>query len=458
MKINTSTFLSLFFCYFASAELATAQNSTSSVESSNTVCGTTSPSAEWELEFQKQIVEYKKEAAKGQGATYTIPIVIHLLYNGNTEAAIGTKANLHPDQIKAQMEALNEVFAGNTPGNSSLPSIFANVDANDVGITFCLAKKDKNGNTMAEPGVDRLDWKQKGWTDPGSFNDYQSLVNHFDGTIKPQSIWDPTKYLNVWLGDFNAGTGYATFPAASTLTGISGVGTSTTDGVFVSTKIFGCKTKYPSGYYFSGGWAGDYIEGDITAHEIGHWLGLKHIWGDATCGNDYCNDTPPQENSNQVKCPQHPYKNGTCSGNTTGEMFQNYMGYTQDACMCLFTDNQKTRMLTAMANGTYRKLLGTHGLCDIGSSVSNQTDISPTLIVSSSLESGWITLSFNAVKTDDYTVEIKNILGQTLYTDRTIAIDGQYSKQINLSESGSGIYFVELISTHSILVKKIIIK
>jgi hypothetical protein len=446
---NTSRYILFVLFFFTAVYQVNAQIA------HNEVCGTTSPSSIWENDFQKQIQSYLSQPNAKRANTFTIPVVIHLLYSGSTESTIGTKANLHPDQIKAQMEALNEVFAGNAPGNSTLPSVFANVDANDIGITFCLATKDENGNTMQEPGVERIDWEQKGWTNPGSFNDYAPLVSHFDNTVKPQSIWDPTKYLNVWLGDFTAGTGYATFPPSSTLPGVLKVGTSSTDGVFVSSRIFGCQNKYPNGYYSPNN---DYVEGDIAAHEIGHWLGLRHIWGDANCGNDYCNDTPPQQGSNEILCPQHPYKKGYCSGNTTGEMFQNYMGYTQDACMCLFTADQKTRIITAMNNSPYRKLLGSHGLCSIGTAVSHLLDNnSLSFEVVPDNRTGEITTSFHASEKGDYVLEVKNLLGQVLYSEQLKNVMGAYSKQIHLSHLTNGLYLVSLSDTQIQSVKKIVL-
>ncbi|HET6228108.1 MAG TPA: M43 family zinc metalloprotease [Bacteroidia bacterium] len=423
------------------------------------ICGNTSPDSIWEADFQRQVQLYSSSDRASRAATYTIPVVIHLLYRGSTESTIGTKANLHPNQIKAQMEALDEVFSGNAPGNSTLPSVFANVDANDVGIRFCLARLDQNGGVMSEPGVDRIDWEKRGWTNPGSFSDYSPLVSYFDNTIKPATIWDPTKYLNIWLGDFNNGTGYATYPPSSQLSGItSSMGTKTTDGVFVSTKVFGCKNKYSSGYYFTSGFGTDYVEGDITAHEIGHWLGLIHIWGDATCGNDYCSDTPPQEDPNQVKCPQHPYKKGYCSGNTTGEMFQNFMGYTQDACMCMFTANQKTRMLTAMSNSPYRKSLGTHGLCDSPTSITEHSDSKDLPFdVLCDNAAALITVSFNSSEPNDYLLEVKNLLGQTVYSEKIKNFSGSYFKQVSLSHFDNGLYLISLSNAYARSVKKAVL-
>jgi PKD repeat protein len=306
---------------------------------------------------------------------------VHVIHKGT---AVGTAANVAAAQIKAQIDALNDCMAGTAPGNSSLPAVFAKVDANDLPIRFCLATKGPDGKTLAEPGIERINHTSKNWTDPATLG--SNLTNYFNNTIKPNSIWDPTKYFNIWIGDFFDPTkggilGWATFPAGSGLSGFDGaedlMDKATTAGVVMGTRVFGCKAKYANGYY-----AGEaYIYGITTAHEVGHYLGLRHISGDASCDDDFCNDTPPQKGGNQGcsgglnwGCPTHPFQANQCSGNSNGEMFQNYMDYTTDACRSLFTVDQKDRMMTAMANGTYRKALGTHGLCSQGPSAVFSSD------------------------------------------------------------------------------------
>ena len=303
--------------------------------------------------------------------SYEIPVIVHVLHKGT---AVGNAANVAAAQIKAQIDALNDCMAGIAPGNSNLPTPFANVDANDIPIHFCLATKDASGNTLSEPGIDRINVNNKNWTDPATL-DANSISNYFDQTIKPGSIWDPKKFFNIWIGDFfdpakGGLLGYATFPAGTGLSGLtSNLETATTSGVVMGTRVFGCKAKYANGYYASE----SYIYGITTAHEVGHYLGLRHISGDSSCGDDFCSDTPPQKGGYQGcanglnwGCPSYPFQANQCSGNSNGEMFQNYMDYTTDACRSLFTQNQEDRMMTAMANGTYRKAFGTHGLCNSG--------------------------------------------------------------------------------------------
>lgn len=337
-------------------------------------CGTQAPTDESEQAFQKQIAAYKLEKARGVVATYEIPVIVHVLYKQGL--SVGSTANIAAAQVKAQIDALNDCMAGIAPGNSKLPTPFANVDANDISIHFCLATKGTDGKTLAEPGIDRVNFTAKGWSDPATL-DANSIQSYFDQTIKPGCIWDPKKYFNIWVGDFfdpakGGLLGYATFPTGTGLSGLtSNLETPTTSGVVMATRVFGCKAKYANGYYASEA----YIYGITTAHEVGHYLGLRHIGGDSPCSTDYCNDTPAQKggyqsgpNGQNWGCPTYPFQANACGSGTSpnGEMFQNFMDYTTDACRSLFTQDQEDRMMTAMQNGTYRKAFGTHGLCSAG--------------------------------------------------------------------------------------------
>lgn len=359
-------------------------------------CATAIPDAQWEAQYQQLIAQYKADQGTNKTmANYTIPVVIHIIHGGQ---AVGTFPNISNAQAVSQINVLNNDFAGtglnvaNYPASAftayataaGLPA--ANKDGNgrvkisNFNISFCLATIDKNGNTMAEPGVDRVNYNSistpTSATYPtknpaaANYNSPATFQAFIDGYIKPATIWDPTKYMNIWVTDENASTGllgYATFPAASGLTGIpGGTGTNTTDGLWCWGKCFGnTGTLDPT-----------YNKGRTATHEIGHWLGLRHIWGDGTCATDYCLDTPPASTSN-YSAGAYPFHANSCTAptgasNTTpnganGEMFMNFMDYVPDISMYMFTEDQRTRAQAAMANGTYRKLLGTHGLCGTAS-------------------------------------------------------------------------------------------
>lgn len=329
-------------------------------------CGTQIPDPAWDAWFNQQVEDFiQRQATERAGSgnnsvqitNYTIPMVVHVLHK--TSETVGSGMNISQTQVNSQLTVLNQDYSKQGANLNNCPSTFTASVAN-TGIQFCLAKIDKNGNTMAEPGIDRIDWQAQGWTDPASFTSSSAVQTYFDGTIKPASIWDPNKYLNIWVADMSGSglLGYATFPAGTSLTGLSGVETASTSGVVILTTAFGN----------TGNVAAPYNMGRTVTHEVGHWLGLRHIWGDGTCLTDYCNDTPPAQQAN-FGCPTFPHNQGVCSGNTTGEMTMNFMDYSDDACMYMFTNDQTTRIQTAMQTGTYRTQVAISTVCNAPTSL-----------------------------------------------------------------------------------------
>jgi len=296
------------------------------------------------------VKEYKLQAAQGSPeAVSTIPIIFHIIHNGE---AVGTGDNLSATLVQAQLDQLNNDFrkiSGTSGGNSS--SVGA-----DTELEFCLATVDENGNTLAEPGINRINRNTVGWSAPpygtcqgGGLNDA-----YIENTIKPQSQWDPNDYFNVWVARVNCGIlGYAQFPSSSGLGGLnSNGGAANTDGVIViPTSIGSTTTPNPAG--------GAYNKGRTLTHEIGHSFGLRHIWGDGGCNvDDFCTDTPTAGGAN-YGCP-----NNTSCGST--DMVENYMDYTDDDCMNIFTLDQKARIQAVMANSPRRGSLANSAACGGG--------------------------------------------------------------------------------------------
>ncbi|SDX83653.1 GEVED domain-containing protein [Hymenobacter psychrophilus] len=248
--------------------------------------------------------------------TLTIPVVVHVLYNTASQ-------NVSDAQIASQLAVLNEDFNKLNADVSKVPSAFASRAA-DVGIEFVLAKRDPSGN--ATTGIERKQTSVTSWSS--------------DDRIKSTSTgglnaWPAGQYLNLWVGKLGGGLlGYAQFPG----------GPASTDGVVITTTGFG-----------RGGSSGaPFNLGRTTTHEVGHWLNLRHIWGDANCGNDLVSDTPTQQTSNGG-CPSFPKV--TCSNGPNGDMFMNYMDYTDDACMYMFSSGQSSRMNALFASGGSRASL-----------------------------------------------------------------------------------------------------
>ncbi len=289
----------------------------------------------------------RMKALKARGmrrdATYEIPVVVHVIHEGE---AVGVGNNISEAQILSQIRVLNEDFNRENIDADNTPGIFVSV-ASSISVEFKMAIRDPDGAQMAEPGINRVNASAEGWGEFPYSVDLMQLV------VKPNTIWNPEEYLNIWVVPIEDGIlGYAQFPEGSTLNGVPSPNfneTADTDGVVVLTESFG------SNYDAAGELIADpydlnvYDRGRTLTHEIGHFFGLRHVWGDSNCGNDFVSDTPTQLTSNGG-CPSFPQS--SC-GNTS-DMFMNYMDFTLDVCMNLFTQGQVDRMITVLDNSPRR--------------------------------------------------------------------------------------------------------
>jgi len=257
--------------------------------------------AQFEAWVTPLVNRYKSMRTTSQsGGIITIPVVIHVIHSGQE---VGTAPNITDAQIQSQIKVLNEDYRkmAGTPGYNTNP-----VGA-DVQIQFALAKQDPNGNPTN--GIDRISFCKDNWVD-----------TEFDSEVKPATIWDPTSYMNIWTAKFTDSTvlGYAQFPDASGLPGLDPAnGIANSDGVVSSYDVFGSINDNDGTFILQT----KYNKGRTMTHEIGHWLGLRHIWGDVTCGDDFCADTPVHHDAN-YGCPT--VVNCDANGN---EMVENYMDY-----------------------------------------------------------------------------------------------------------------------------------
>lgn len=289
------------------------------------------------LQFEKWLNEKQRlrrsdARARKTSSHYQIPVVVHIIHNGQ---AVGTGPNITEAQILSQLRVLNEDFNRQNADTINTPAVFKPV-AGKLNIEFILAKQDPDG--LATNGIVRVDGDRNSWT----MNDNYKL--------KALSYWPAEEYLNIWVCNLTDGhAGYAQFPESD----LPGMETSSTnrltDGVVIWHKAFGSEDDGPFQL--------DRVfnKGRTTTHEIGHFFGLNHIWGDedACSGTDYVADTPNQARSNLMACPTHP-KADNCSQVI---MFQNYLDYTNDACMNLFTEGQVSRMTIVLENSPRRNSL-----------------------------------------------------------------------------------------------------
>ena len=287
---------------------------------------------EFESWLAPKVQEIQAQRSNGASIMITLPVVYHIITDGT-----GSE-NLSAATIQAQNDQLNLDF-GNSSGSPY--SVAA-----DTEVEFCLATENESGSTLFEPGINRV-------TD---FGDGPFSRPDFENNIKPQTQWDPTRYFNVWVGDLGDSLlGYAQFPSNSGLQGLNtNGGDANTDGVVVLYSSVGSVANPSSG--------GPYNLGRTLTHEVGHWLGLRHIWGDSSaCTNDdFCADTPDATNSNGG-CPTVD----SCPSDGLGaDMVENYMDYSNDACLNTFTADQKTRIQAVLANSPRRMELATSTVCE----------------------------------------------------------------------------------------------
>ncbi|AZA77018.1 T9SS C-terminal target domain-containing protein [Chryseobacterium sp. G0186] len=275
------------------------------------------------------LIENAKANRSQNGNVITIPVVVHVIHSGQN---IGVAPNIPDAQVLSQITVMNNDFrrlAGSPGFNSS--AIGA-----DTEIQFVLAKVDPNGNPTN--GIDRVNLCQDYWG--------QKQMNSI---VKPKTIWDPTKYMNMWSVDFarNGLLGYAQFPSNSGLAGLNANGgLANTDGVVAGYSTFGSMDYNDGTFLMQPG----YDRGRTMTHEVGHFVGLRHIWGDAACGDDFCADTPTAHTAN-YDCNAAI---ASCNDPSVFEMVQNYMDYTNDTCMNIYTNDQKTRIRTVMDNSPRR--------------------------------------------------------------------------------------------------------
>ncbi len=227
-----------------------------------------------------------------------IPVYVHVVYSNSSE-------NVSDQQINSQMSVLNEDFRATNNDTNQAPSEFAGLIA-DSEITFSLAGVFRHSNSRTSWGTN-------------------------DAVKAAYPPVTPNTHLNIWVCNIGGGIlGYAQFPG----------GSSSTDGVVL---------LYSS---LPGGSAAPYNEGRTATHEVGHYLNLRHIWGDGRCRqDDFVADTPSSDGPN-YGCPSYPTVN--CRSN---DMTMNYMDYVDDACMYMFTEGQKTRMRSIFASGGPRSAM-----------------------------------------------------------------------------------------------------
>ena len=378
---------------------------------------------------QKQIELFTEEFIRKGGAAsldktqagtpiYTIPVVVHVVYKT-------TAQNITTAQVQSQIDVLNKDYQKLNADVSKVPSIWTSLVA-DCQIKFCLATIDPSGLTTT--GIVR---KSTTKTSFSTNNDVKFTSRGGD------NAWPAGSYLNLWVCNLGGGIlGYAQFPG----------GAASTDGVVIDNNAFGSTgtVSYP------------YNLGRTATHEIGHWLNLRHIWGDdgtACTGSDLVTDTPNQAGEH-YGCPVFPQV--TCSNGPNGDMFMNYMDYTDDRCMYMLTNGQKTRIYGVLQTGGARHSVTISGKCGpqppfVSSGIITATNAKALLnVIPNPVVSGTPAVSYKLMAAANTQLTVSDIYGSFV---KNINIGNQAAGtyQLHPAELGrleNGIYLLKLVSAN----------
>jgi hypothetical protein len=326
-----------------------------------------------------------------------IPVVVHIVYNTNDQ-------NISNDQVRSQIKVLNQDFRKKNIDAAYIPAAFKNL-ASDARIEFRLATIDPSGITT--DGIRRRS------TDVTAFGLDDKIKSSVQGGA---DAWNRDQYLNLWVGNLSGGMmGYASVPGCAP----------EKDGVVIKYTAFGTTFNVSA----------PFNKGRTAVHEIGHWLGLRHIWGDTDCGDDKIDDTPPQAGPTRG-CPSGVV--ATCSSGAAGNMYMNFMDFTNDECTNMFTEGQTNRMRELFNAGGARVALlrsdKATGAFEDGEieEVTSKIQLYPNPAVNT------IKLTLNNTSADK--IIIYNNLGQITkqFTGTKKQMD------LNVRDLKSGIYFISL--------------
>ncbi len=345
-----------------------------------------------------------------------IPVVVHVVYKTAAQ-------NISDAQIASEITVLNEDYSFNNPDRGWSPSVFWPI-LGVPQIQFCMAERDPNGNWTA--GITRTQTNVDAFT-----NDDKVKFDSLGGI----NAWPADKYLNIWVCNLGNGyLGYSSFPGFP----------ANIDGVVIKYTCFGRGV---------GALDPTYNKGRSCTHEIGHWMNLIHIWGDSNCGNDYVSDTPIQLQAN-YGCPTFPHVTN-CSGNApNGDLFMDFMDYTDDRCMNMFSAGQVDRMNASLV--LTRSWISTSLSCVINSTA-NLEALSNEIQFYPNPSSCDYSITLPNYDGKDMIVDIYNLEGKKLREIKFSGIKNQKA-QISLNDLESGIYFAKVSFGDILVIRKLILQ
>jgi len=363
--------------------------------------------ASYRLEQKKRIRDYSN-IHKSAG-TIRIPVVVHVIYRLDEQ-------NISDTQIQSQIDVMNRDFNKKNWDTLKVPSVWKNLIA-DCGIEFILANRDPNGNITN--GITKKATTIKDIASIGGDLHYQSSKGG-------QDIWDRDQYLNIWVCEISGGVyGFSSLPGAP----------AESDGLVIAFSSFGTEgtATFPTD------------KGRTTTHEIGHWFNLYHLWGLNQCGDDFINDTPEQLQGN-YDCKTYPY-NTTCNSTADGEMFMNFMDYSDDNCLNMFTIGQKDVMIATINTDRFT-LLTSGGYNGVNSIEKKDFKIYPTPA------SEYINIELDS-DLELNRIEVFNVNG--LKVSELDIPQPRSDQSVFVGQLNDGMYFLILFTNQGLFTEKVLV-
>lgn len=349
----------------------------------------------------------------------TLPVIFHIIHDANEP--VGTGKNLSQAQVYSQFDVLNEDFRMANPDIVNTPAPFLAL-AGDMGINFGKALVDPQGNPLAEPGIERITTVSLGL---GAGSQSTSI-----GTvIQPQTIWDPARYLNIWVVDISGSgpLGFSTWPANTGMPCLGNVQPdSLHDGVVIDYMCCGrTGTIFPA--VFDKGRTLDYF--------LGRWLGLLNVDYNS-CIDDCVADTPVSF-TESFGCPVFPVIHPQCSNGPNGAMYCNFLGYADDSCRTMFTQGQKARIDSVLTLGYYQSQLR------LSNTATSAGEYSPVLYtrIFPNPATDQATVNFGVMVSGD--LAIYDVSGRMVHAS---TFTGQRQLTLGLSGYEAGLYAIVIVS------------
>lgn len=375
------------------------------------------------MRSESAIQNYLRAGARARTSAnevITIPVVVHVVHNKADNVIGGAgNGNISDTQIQSQIDVLNEDY-GNTSGYKGY---YTDSLGMDTGIRFKLVSVVRTYNATSQ----------------------FSPITDADELAEISPAWFTNRYLNIWVTRLNDRyLGTSQFPVVTEINDrTAGLATSEneekdalTDGVIIDFRYFGRNSDAITSRIYN--------LGRTTTHEVGHWLGLIHIWGDSTCGTDYCDDTPPANTKNETTDVSCSPVYSQCQPNVvTRNMIENYMDYSPDVCMSIFTNDQKERMHAVLALSPRRAKMVEYSRF---STTDLLVEIYPNP-VSETLTTNVFTPNF-----ENYTVSVFNQKGQKVTED---AVNRTY---LNVRNFPSGLYYYKVKTASQTITKRFVVR